>query len=206
MTNTDDSRPKGSLSSSGGLEAFLPQKSLPSIKTLDSVLRVDLAGEQGAVGLYEGQIAATKSPEKKETLQDMLAHEQEHENLFKDLVAETSARPSFFTPVWKRLGYAVGWLSGKLGYDWALAQTEGVETVIESHYQKQLDFLTKQKPFFLKKDQLVYIQSTIQKCQEDETAHKDHGFEARQKTLFLDTWKMLNQLGTSIAVKIAKRF
>ena len=55
-------------------------------KTLEEIIRVDHAGERGAIKIYEGQLLAlntfVKDEELKKTIEEMKEHEREHANYF----------------------------------------------------------------------------------------------------------------------------
>ena len=57
-------------------------------KKLEEFIRVDHAGERGAIKIYEGQLLAlstvVKNNDLKEMIRDMKEHEQEHCNFFED--------------------------------------------------------------------------------------------------------------------------
>ena len=55
-------------------------------KKIEEFIRVDHAGERGAVKIYEGQLLAlntfVKNDKLKETIEEMKIHEQEHRDFF----------------------------------------------------------------------------------------------------------------------------
>jgi len=106
------------------------------------MLRVDHAGEYGAVAIYRGQLAVFERQRGREKitgqLQEMAAQEQEHLDAFDKLLVAGSVRPTALSPVWNAAGFALGAATALLGEKAAHACTEAVETVIEEHYGDQV--------------------------------------------------------------------
>ncbi|MEH0002027.1 MAG: demethoxyubiquinone hydroxylase family protein [Holosporaceae bacterium] len=180
---------------------FLPAAAFPheEAKPLDSLLRVDLAGEESAVTLYKGQIKNTQDPATQELLKEMLDEEARHVEILKKWVIQKNTRPSFLTGFWRFFGYTWGAIAAKLGTPYAMAQTEAVETVIERHYQEQIDFLQEKMPTQKK------LIRCLEQLRDDEAAHKEEGAEHHHQSLGIDGWRFLTLEGTRLAIAIAKR-
>ena len=107
----------------------------------EEILRVDHAGEYGAVAIYKGQLAVFERQHGKERivgqLKEMAAQEQEHLDAFDRMLSAGSVRPTAMSPVWNAAGFALGVGTALLGEKAAHACTEAVETVIEEHYGDQ---------------------------------------------------------------------
>ena len=135
----------------------------------DEMLRVDHAGEYGAVAIYKGQLAVFERQHGKERivsqLREMRAEEQDHLDAFDKMLAAGNVRPTALSPVWQAAGYALGVGTALLGEKAAHACTEAVETVIEEHYGDQVTELTAAG-----EDELA---ARLAKFQEEEVAHKD---------------------------------
>ena len=106
---------------------------------VDEMLRVDHAGEVGAVEIYRGQLWAlgARSP-LKATLEGMRAGEEEHLRTLSRLVGERRARPSLLLPAWRVGGFVLGAVTAMMGPKAALACTVAVETQISEHYNAQI--------------------------------------------------------------------
>lgn len=135
----------------------------------DEMLRVDHAGEYGAVAIYKGQLAVFERQHGKERivgqLREMHAEEQDHLDAFDKMLAAGNVRPTALSPIWQVAGYALGVGTALLGEKAAHACTEAVETVIEEHYGDQVVELTAAG-----EDELA---AKMAKFQEEEVAHKD---------------------------------
>ena len=67
---------------------------------LDSILRVDHAGETAAAKIYDGQLAILKNTPVGPTIQHMKDQEQEHLDTFNKLLVENDTRPTALLPLW----------------------------------------------------------------------------------------------------------
>jgi len=117
---------------------------------LAEILRVDHAGELGAVHIYRGQRAVLGAAPGRERiagqLEEMEGHEARHLARFEALLAERGVRPTLVTPFWRLAGFALGAGTALLGEKAAHACTEAVETVIGEHYAGQVAELAEREP------------------------------------------------------------
>ncbi len=111
--------------------------------SVKSMIRVDFAGEMGAVQIYNAQIkhSTENSRENKELLEEMLDSEIEHFEYFKKISKEFNVPQTVFLPIWKRLASVMGWVTAKRSSSLAMLCTHAVETVIEEHYAEQISQL-----------------------------------------------------------------
>ncbi|CAE7940572.1 COQ7, partial [Symbiodinium sp. KB8] len=105
---------------------------------VDEIVRIDHAGEYGAVQIYRGQLAALQGTKEYPLIQHMKAQEEEHLAKMGDLVVNRRSRPSALLPLWHVAGYALGAGTALLGKEAAMACTVAVETVIGEHYNDQI--------------------------------------------------------------------
>ncbi|PHQ72443.1 MAG: demethoxyubiquinone hydroxylase family protein, partial [Sneathiella sp.] len=91
---------------------------------LERIIRVDHAGEYGAVRIYEGQLAVLKDSPEAETVRHMKEQEEQHREKFEQLLTENRVRPTLLTPLWHVAGYALGAGTAMLGKEAAMACTE----------------------------------------------------------------------------------
>ena len=96
---------------------------------LSEILRVDHAGELGAVHIYRGQRAVFAAAHGREataeTLAEMERHEAEHLAAFDKLLTARGVRPTLLTPVWRVAGFALGAATALMGEKAAHACTGG---------------------------------------------------------------------------------
>ncbi len=144
-----------------------PQKPGPRAGRIAGMLRVDHAGEYGAVAIYRGQRAVfDKLPHKARTaalLKEMEDGEAHHLETFDRLLAERKVRPTLLAPLWNAAGFGLGAATALMGEKAAMACTEAVEDVIEKHYAEQIDELEASEPA---------LAETVRKFRDDELEHK----------------------------------
>ena len=127
---------------------------------VDEFIRVDHAGERGAVKIYEGQLLAlntlVKDENLKKTIEEMKIHEKEHCDFFENEIKKRKIKPTKFLPLWELLGVGLGFSSTLLGKKVAMLCTASVEEVIDEHYQNQINQLdSKEKDLKKKRNFLI---------------------------------------------------
>ncbi|WP_297695185.1 demethoxyubiquinone hydroxylase family protein [Phenylobacterium sp.] len=139
---------------------------------LAEILRVDHAGELGAVHIYRGQRAVLAEAPGRERIAGQLAeleaHEAEHLARFDRLLTEQRVRPTALAPLWRMAGFALGAGTALLGEKAAHACTEAVETVIEQHYAGQIAEIGEREPA---------LAAELARFRDEELAHRDLALE-----------------------------
>lgn len=149
--------------------AFNPALDRPGSRArrIGEMLRVDHAGEYGAVQIYRGQRAVYSAlPHKKETaalIEKMEDGEIRHLETFDRLLAERGVRPTLLAPIWNAAGFALGAATALMGEKAAMACTEAVEDVIEKHYAAQEKELEGCEP---------ELAAIVREFRDDEIGHK----------------------------------
>jgi len=147
-------------------------------KRVEEMIRVDHAGEYGAVAIYRGQQAVfSRSPKTgriSRQIEEMAAQEQGHLDAFDKLIAERRVRPTAMAPLWEAAGFTLGAVTALMGEKAAHACTEAVEDVIEKHYQHQIDELDAA-------DEEPELKAAFTKFREEELEHRDLAVEEGAK-------------------------
>ena len=170
-------------------------------KLIEKFIRVDHAGERGAIKIYEGQLLALKTFKKndnlKSKLEEMKLHEQEHADYFDKEIKKRNIKPTKFLPLWDLLGISLGFGSTILGDKAAMLCTASVEEVIDGHYKDQTYKLGKDENELKKK---------IMKFRQDELDHKDIAYDngATKKGLFGVLDKVI-KTSSRIAISISEK-
>ena len=170
-------------------------------KLLEEFIRVDHAGERGAIKIYEGQLLALKTIMRndflKEKIEEMKVHEQEHAEYFDKEIKKRKIQPTKFLPLWDLLGVGLGFGSTILGNKAAMLCTASVEEVIDEHYQNQINKLG---------DDEKELKKKIIKFREDELHHKDIAYEngASKEGLYSVMDKLI-KTGSRIAITISEK-
>ena len=165
------------------------------------MLRVDHAGEYGAVQIYRGQRAVfDRLPHKAETaaaLKEMEEGEAIHLATFDRLLAEWRVRPTLFSPLWTAAGFGLGAATALMGEKAAMACTAAVEEVNEQHYAAQAEELKNTEP---------ELSETVRQFREDELGHK-HEAEARgaAEATGYGLMKGIIQAGCRVAIRLSEK-
>ena len=168
---------------------------------VEEFIRVDHAGERGAVKIYEGQLLAlntlVKDENLKKTIEEMKVHEKEHCDFFEKEIKKRKIEPTKFLPLWDLLGIGLGFGSTIFGKKAAMLCTASVEEVIDKHYQNQIDQLGPEEKELKKK---------IIKFREDELHHKDIAYEeGASKKGFYSIMDNIIKTGSKIAINISEK-
>jgi len=142
---------------------------------LDKMLRVDHAGEYGAIRIYQGQLAVLGKTSVAPVLQEMHDQEKEHLATFNQLLPKYRVRPTVMLPLWDLAGFMLGAGTALLGKEGAMACTVAVESVIGEHYNSQIRALmTDGEDGPQKHKDLLKI---LKKFRDEELEHHDTGLE-----------------------------
>jgi len=168
---------------------------------VEEFIRVDHAGERGAVKIYEGQLLAlntfVKDDNLKKTIEEMKVHEKEHCEFFENEIKKRKIKPTKFLPLWDLLGVGLGFGSTILGKKAAMLCTASVEEVIDEHYQNQINQLGSNE-----KD----LKEKIIKFREDELHHKDIAYEkGATKKGFYSIMDKIIKTGSKLAINISEK-
>jgi len=170
-------------------------------KKLKEFIRVDHAGERGAVKIYEGQLLALNTVVKDENLkkiiEEMKIHEKEHCEFFEEEIKKRNIQPTKLLPLWDLLGIGLGFGSTIIGKKAAMLCTASVEEVIDKHYLDQINQLGSDETELKKK---------IKKFRDDELHHKNIAYEkgATKKGLYSLMDKII-KTGSKIAINISEK-
>ena len=170
-------------------------------KKLEEFIRVDHAGERGAIKIYEGQLLALKTfykdPELLKIVEEMKVHEQEHCDFFDKEIKKRNIKPTKFLPLWDLMGVTLGFGTAILGKKAAMLCTASVEEVIDEHYKSQTYKLEEDEEELKKK---------IKKFRQDELDHKDIAYEsgATKKGLYGLLDKVI-KTSSRIAITISEK-
>ena len=136
---------------------------------VEEFIRVDHAGERGAIKIYEGQLLALntliKDENLKKTVEEMKIHEKEHCDYFESEIKKRNIKPTKLLPLWDLLCVGLGFGSTILGKKAAMLCTASVEEVIDKHYSDQIKEIEESK---IEREFLF----TLKKFHSDEVEHK----------------------------------
>ncbi len=139
----------------------------PEDRIIRRILRVNHAGEHGAVSIYSSQVAwaRKRAPDILEWLEETIGHERTHRELFRTAMPARSAKPCRLLSVWSVGGATLGWLTARMGRAGVMACTAAVERTVHRHLVEQQAFLTRHDLELLK---------VVEAVQVDEDSHLAH--------------------------------
>lgn len=188
-------------------EADAPRGPLPrpglgaSRRRRAEILRVDHAGEYGAVHIYRAQRAVFEERQGKAAIAadmaDMQAQEAVHLARFDALLNAERVRPTALIPIWRLAAIALGTGTALLGEKAAHACTEAVEDVIEKHYADQIAELSDSDP---------ELAAELTVFRDEELAHHDHAIEHGSREA--PAYRLLSAVikaGCRAAIKVSER-
>ena len=174
---------------------------MKSKNKVEEFIRVDHAGERGAVKIYEGQLLAlntlVKDDNLKKIIEEMKEHEVEHCEFFEKEIKKRNIKPTKLLPLWDLLGVGLGFGSTMLGKKAAMLCTASVEEVIDKHYLNQINQLESNEH---------ELKQKIIKFRQDELHHKNIAYEkgATKKGLYSILDKII-KTGSKIAISISEK-
>jgi ubiquinone biosynthesis monooxygenase Coq7 len=138
-------------------------------EVVERTIRVDQAGEFGAVRIYQGQLAALRwtgraNSQTGRKIAAMARAERDHNKVFDRLLVERRVRPTALSPLWNVAGFALGAVTALMGDKAAMACTVAVEETIDEHYAEQAARLG---------DDEAELRGTVEKFRLDEIGHRD---------------------------------
>jgi ubiquinone biosynthesis monooxygenase Coq7 len=164
---------------------------------VESMVRVDQAGEYGATRIYCGQLAVLGSHPASRPIARMQTQEEAHLKTFDEMMIDRGVRPTLLQPVWRVAGHALGAATALMSPSAAMACTAAVETEIDRHYSDQLRSLGAEEPD---------LAATIGRFRDEELEHRDTALASGAEDAF--GYPLLSSLiraGCRIAIALSKR-
>lgn len=115
------------------------------MKEVERILKLDQAGEYGAIYIYSAQLLIAHLFYKTivSKLEEMISHEKEHYNTFNNLLIARSMEPFQIIKFWAVGGFILGFFTAIIGRKAIWICTDAVETTVLEHLEWQLEFLSK---------------------------------------------------------------
>jgi len=184
-----------------GKRPSLPGTPGPHANDVEAMIRVDHAGEFGALRIYEGQLAIlSRSPRASastEAIKRMAEQERTHFDALDRLVKDRAVRPTALEPMWHLAGFALGAATALMGEKAAMACTVAVEDVIDEHYSKQIERLGDSDP---------ELKKALVKFHQDECEHREEALEhGASETPGYELLTSAIRLSCRIAISLSER-
>jgi len=170
-------------------------------KILEEIIRVDHAGERGAIKIYEGQLLALNTIREdknlKKIIEEMKEQEKEHLEYFEKEIQKRGMKATYMLPLWDLMGVSLGFGTALLGKKAAMLCTASVEEVIENHYENQLSKIG---------DDEKDLKAKIEKFKGDEVNHKNTAYESgATKSGLYSIMDKIIRTGSKIAITISEK-
>ncbi len=173
------------------------------------MIRVDHAGEYGAVRIYEGQLSVLGRSASAPVIEHMAEQERRHLETFNKLIPEHRVRPTALLPLWHVAGFALGAGTALLGEKAAMAGTVAVEEGIDEHYAGQVATLDAEMEARLDGDgdgDENNLRATIEEFRLEEVEHKDAGLvHGAEEAPGYEVLSGLIKTGSRLAIWLSKR-
>jgi ubiquinone biosynthesis monooxygenase Coq7 len=152
-----------------------PALSARDALTIARIVRVNHAGEYGAIRIYGAQIGVSERryPDVAPALAEMLSHEKKHCAAFFAAMPARQSRPCRVMSLWSLGGWLLGFATALMGRQAIWICTAAVEAAVHRHLDDQLAFLAG-------RDRELY--DVIMGIREEELAHLHHA-ESQISTL-----------------------
>lgn len=181
--------------------SLIARKAIARKADVDSMIRVNQAGEFGAKRIYAGQLAVMgdRTPAAR-SIAHMAEQEQKHLSAFDAMMAQRGVRPTIFHPFWNAAGFALGAVTAAMGPEAAMACTVAVETEIDRHYADQLEELKQGG------NDEPELASMIAEFQAEELEHKATALEqGAERALGYPVMSAIIRAGCRAAISVSKR-
>ncbi len=166
-------------------------------RSVHRMIRVDQAGEYGAMRIYQGQLRVLGGSPSAPVIRRMADQEQEHLDAFNALMVKRRVRPTVLMPLWHVAGFALGAGTALLGERAAMACTVAVEEVIEEHYSGQIERLD---------DDEAELRETVATFRLDEIQHRDTGLaRGAERAPGYDALTAVIKAGSRLAIWLSER-
>lgn len=116
---------------------------LTTQKTIGRILKVNHAGEYGAIRIYRAQlwVARRLQPDLVPFLSETLSHEIDHCRRFRENMSVYKTRPCHALSLWSVGGLVLGFGTALMGRNAIMACTAAVEATVHRHLDDQIAFL-----------------------------------------------------------------
>jgi len=143
--------------------------------TVARILKVNHAGEYGAIRIYRAQIWVARRcyPDVVAFLEQTLSHEISHCASFRGAMPQRDARPCCTMGLWGYGGLVLGLLTALIGRQGIWICTAAVEAAVHRHFDDQLFFL---------RNRDASLHAIIAGIQDEELMHLNHAQERIEAT------------------------
>jgi ubiquinone biosynthesis monooxygenase Coq7 len=175
-----------------------PFDRLPISKKLAAELRSDHAGEEGAVQIYRGILAVSRSTAVRHFARHHVEAEQAHLGFFEAWLP--AKQKSKLLPLWRLSGWLLGATAALMGPRMVYQTVAAVETFVEQHYHAQIEYMASNEA-------LEGLSQQLQTFCDDEVNHRidAQAHLGNEPGLMTRAWHALIGNGSALGVAVARR-
>ncbi len=173
--------------------------SVPDALTIARIVRVNHAGEFGAIRIYSAQILVSGWfwPDCVPALSEMLEDERRHCALFREAMPIRKSRPCRVMRFWSYGGWLLGFLTALVGRQGIWACTAAVEAAVHRHLDDQLYFLKGRDPelsgivLSIREEEIAHLRYAEERLVSPNAVHRSLRFAisaATDSLIWLSTW------------------
>ena len=171
-----------------------------NLDTPKKILKVNHAGEFGAINIYKAQLLISNFLVKQhvDLIKNFLEDEKRHLNLFWTEIQRRDGVKCKSFWLCGIGGYFLGFVSALLGSKGIMACTWAVESVVTNHLQHQLEYLSN------KNDSAAF--DVVKSIVDDEINHRDTGYNEGGTSNFLyEPFRIIVSMSTEFVIRFGMR-
>ena len=168
------------------------------MKKIKKILRINHAGEYGAINIYSSQIFVSGIFYRDivPKLEEKLRHEKAHFKHFNNLIIQRNIRHCYALSIWGSCGFLLGFITALMGRNAIWTCTDAIESTVLKHLERQLEFLSQY-------DQEAY--DTVLSIKADEESHRVFGQSNSTNTVLNKMLFNTVKLCTELAIWLGSR-
>lgn len=175
------------------------RSSTGKIDTPKKILKVDHAGEIGAINIYKSQIFVSRllGRDYVPMLEKFMEDEMKHLNIFWEEIKRRNGIRCKSYWLCALGGYFMGFISALLGKKGIMACTWAVESIVIGHLKNQLQYLENSG------DNAAY--DAVRSILEDEEHHRDVGLNEGGKNILFAPFRFMVSAFTEAVIRLGMR-
>jgi ubiquinone biosynthesis monooxygenase Coq7 len=168
------------------------------MKEIERILRLNHAGEYGAIRIYSAQLLIARIFYKDivSNLQEMISHEREHFKTFNDLLVSRSINPFSILNLWGIGGFLLGLVTALAGRRAIWVCTDAVEATVLHHLEWQLEFLQQHD---------LQVRDAVISIITDEESHQQFGEMHGSNSLIYKPISFIVKQSTAFAIWLSAK-
>jgi len=168
------------------------------MKEVERIIRVNHAGEYGAINIYTAQLLVSKILHKDivPKLEEMIEHEKKHFRIFNDLLVTRDIRRCYALSFWALGGFSLGFFTAMLGRNAIWVCTNSIESTVLHHLNWQLAYL---------KSNDIEAHDAVLSIKADEESHQEYGQKHGSESLVYRPIFWLVRKSTELAIWLSTK-